>query len=394
MEWRQALQPEESAQRAYFADAPDLLLYSDHDEHFWFSHRTKEYEVRDAGTKRIFILKESQPEIKLDWDNCTVSIGELFPGGRVRFVVRSKTNRNSHYMGDRPVQLRYMLGIDVDRTAITEVRSEPYKIDADSKRSGLQSLKDQEHKRWVFDLGEKAEVWEWASKNQDMRSSRVYRLREDIRKYLDSLPPEQNDGKKNGKIFRVRVDRLDEVVPVIYQPAVDSLDNFLREVHCHTKTGDDYLDVQVTLLFNNEYLRRFWFVDEGYRWFRKLKYGRLIDVETFHIHFVRDRTDRNYFLFQNIYSGSADLEEAVHYDSGRVEHDIAYYFADQHHPIVFINTSNHAMAGHDNNHDLWKWEYIPWIENAPIKRGGKSRRQVDGEYMTIFDKLLKMLLGR
>ena len=30
------------------------------------------------------------------------------------------------------------------------------------------------------------------------------------------------------------------------------------------------------------------------------------------------------------------------------------------------------MAPHDNNHDFWKWEYIPWKRNTPIKLGDKT----------------------
>jgi len=26
-------------------------------------------------------------------------------------------------------------------------------------------------------------------------------------------------------------------------------------------------------------------------------------------------------------------------------------------PVVFINTANYAMAGHDNNPSIWKWKY-------------------------------------
>ena len=29
--------------------------------------------------------------------------------------------------------------------------------------------------------------------------------------------------------------------------------------------------------------------------------------------------------------------------------------------MVFVNTSNHAMAEHDANHELWKWEYVPGL---------------------------------
>lgn len=364
----------------------ELLTQDASDDKFWFSHRTQEYEVKETGIKKKFVLTD-KPQIKIDWDNCTVNIATTLDDGKIRFVVRSKTDRNSKYMGDKPVQIRFMLGIDIHPESISEVRSEPYKIDQDSKRKNLNSLKEQEYERWMFNLGDRAEVWQWANKNQDMRSSKVFALREKIRKFMD-LPKESG-----GRVFRVKVDQLDEVTPVIYQPAVDSLDNFLRDVHCYTiKKQDNYVDVEVTLVFNNEYLRRFWIFDQSYKWVRQLKYGRMMDIETFHIHFVKDKMNENYFLFEGIYSGPDDLQQdSTHFDvCKRVEHGIAYCLADQFHPIVFVNTSNHAMAEHDNNHGLWKWEYIPWLKKAPVKLGNKNRKQINAEYLTIFDRFFRL----
>jgi hypothetical protein len=34
---------------------------------------------------------------------------------------------------------------------------------------------------------------------------------------------------------------------------------------------------------------------------------------------------------------------------------VKYYFMDWNHPVVFFNTSNHAMAEHDTNDRVWKW---------------------------------------
>jgi hypothetical protein len=27
------------------------------------------------------------------------------------------------------------------------------------------------------------------------------------------------------------------------------------------------------------------------------------------------------------------------------------------------------MGEHDNNHEIWKWEYIPGVKKAPVKLG-------------------------
>ena len=56
---------------------------------------------------------------------------------------------------------------------------------------------------------------------------------------------------------------------------------------------------------------------------------------------------------------------------------IKYYFNNENHPIVFINTANHAMSCHDTNHRLWKWEYIPWEIDSAIVYDEKSRDKVD-----------------
>jgi hypothetical protein len=358
----------------------------DEDDLFWFSHFTKEYEVVKKFTgKKEFLIMEDKPLIKLDWDNCTINIARVFPEtGLVRFVVRSSTNRNSDYMGNIPVKLRFMLGIDVDPSTITMPRTESgYQLASSKRRNLPESAKAIVHDRWIFNLG-RAEVWEWAKSGMDIRSSKLYGLYNRIRKFLDN-PAVQG----SPSLFRVRLDKIDEVIPVIYQPSVDSLDNFLREVHCfksqNGEPGSEGVRIEVSLLFNNEQLRKFRFVDGFYRWLRKLIYGRLIDVETFFIQFVKDDSNKNYLIFQGIYSGNYNLEyDTIHEDKVPVNHKIDYYFMDTLHPVVFVNTSNHAMAEHDNNHDLWKWEFIPWLPKAPVVLGTKSRRDIEREFKSVF----------
>jgi hypothetical protein len=47
---------------------------------------------------------------------------------------------------------------------------------------------------------------------------------------------------------------------------------------------------------------------------------------------------------------------------------------------VFVNTSNHALAEKDNNHDFWKREYVPWSKTTPIKHGEKTRKDTEKSY--------------
>jgi hypothetical protein len=285
-------------------------------------------------------------------------------------------------MGSIPVQLRFMLGVDVDPAAISEPRVEKdYSLSVSKRKRLPQSIKEIVHDRWVFNLGIRSEIWEWTRHDYDIRSSRVYKLYKEIQKYVEAPPQTDN-------VFRVETEKIDDVIPVIYQPAVDSLDNFLREMHCaKIVNSDGSVDVEVSLLFNNEQLRKFKLADGFYKWLRKILYGRSIDVETFKIHFAKDNPDENYFTFEGIYSDDHDLEyDTIHSDKppNVPRRNIEYYYSDHFHPVVFINTSNHAMAAHDNNGNLWKWEYVPWLGGAPIILGSKTRNEINRQFKSVF----------
>ena len=159
-------------------------------------------------------------------------------------------------------------------------------------------------------------------------------------------------------------------MPVVYQPKIDAWENFLREIHVNKEEGDDG-SFQMTLAFQDEILRKHRILDKIYRIVRRVKYKRTIDIESFSF---KD----NQFFFGDIYSGESNLfEDTVHNETVIAA---KYYFQDKNHPVIFVNTSNHALAPHDNNHDMWKWEYIPWSNKIPIKSGSKTREQVDKSF--------------
>jgi len=56
---------------------------------------------------------------------------------------------------------------------------------------------------------------------------------------------------------------------------------------------------------------------------------------------------------------------------------IKNFYADANHPVIFVNTSNHAMAEYDNNPQFWKWEYAGWEKNTPLIVGGGSKEAAD-----------------
>jgi hypothetical protein len=390
------------------------------DELVWFSHLEKEFQVVNVGFKKLFRWKEDEPPKLWDWDNCTVSRAKILSDGKVRLVIRSKTNRNSDYMGRIPVELRYMLGVDIG--SISEPYMEIYEL-ASSKRKNLPvSIKNVRHTRWVFRLDQKYWVWQWASKGTDIKSSKIYSLYEDIKEFLEEShsisTKEYPDSTINGNIFKVHIDqKLDDYIPVIYQPAIDSLKNFLREVHCSKVVGPNSSeDIEVSLIFNNEELRRNRFLDGIYSRIRYLVYGRTRDVETFRLHFVKhemtkhrditiptktkteggennDKNNyKNYFVLESIYSGEYGIEhDTIHLDKPPApKRPVWYYLSDYYHPIIFINTANHAMGEHDNNPDLWKWEYIPWAKKAPIKLGIISRKNIELRYTPLIRRILSL----
>lgn len=386
------------------------------ENYLWFSHREKKYEVQSISFDTLFRWKDEEEPIMWDWDNCRIGTAkELEEEGKIRLVVRSQTNRNSTYLGNKPAQLRYMMGIDVSKDGLLEPPWEQENYQVTSEREHLQKLDIKPRNRWVFNLDKQYWIWEWARKDMAIQSSMTYSLYQTLKECFESPSQLPHDN-----IFRseIKLSNNARIIPVIYQPAVDSLKNFLREVYCiETMNPDGSCDVEVSLLFNNEELRKFalgGLLDYAYKEFRRQKYGRIFDIESFKIHLSKDAVadiesyksngsmkeqeekgnsdgssnndythndEDSYFIFQGIYSDKHDLKyDTIHGDRELTQRPIKYYFNNRKHPIVFINTSNHAMAEYDNNHQIWKWEYVPWVRNAPIKFGKKSRKELDSEY--------------
>lgn len=221
--------------------------------------------------------------------------------------------------------------------------------------------------------------------------SYIYGLYEDISKEL------ANQTIASDNIFKVEVETNPNIVPVIYQPAVDSLKNFVREIHCTKpeKRKDGSYEIEVTLIFNNEELRRHSYhgiLNSIYEEIRKvILFGRILDIESFKM-VIKPNTENISLIFKDTYSDYLNEhytieDDNIHGDSGdEPEHSVMYYFQDKKHPVIFINTSNHAMAEDDNNRRLWKWEYIPWVKDAPIIFGDKSRKDIDKNYKTFIQR--------
>ncbi len=363
-------------------------------EEVWFSHR-----------ERIFQIKEGRIEWTTrkkiwNWDRCTFSVVKI-PGSeeesspkKVRVVVRSNANRNhANVKVNRPMTLRFLFGFDISK--VHEIHSEsPHK----AKYLGEDSEEwSDPRERWIFQLDEDYWIWDWKEEGSDITSTNVYKVREEICRLLSdqgqassspifNLKPRSLNDKMVLDYLKYPADGSKEsIIPIIYQPSVDGLKNFLREIHCVQKDLDEARsEVEVTLVFNNEQLRNHSHLDSIYKLIRIFRYHRFNDVETFKIRINRADPSKNCFIFENIYSDSNGLnEDSIHGDplpDGEIVHPIGYYFVDYHHPIVFVNTSNHAMAEHDANHMLWKWEYVPGVPDSPLRLGTKSRKEIDAEY--------------
>ena len=359
----------------------------------WFSHRERIYRI-DKG--RI----EWTDEKKIwTWDHCTVSCVKppLFQEGsspkKLRVVVRSNSNQNQTSIKvNRPMTLRYMLGFDIEK--VGEVHMERPALDLQKSRDSESWTGSQE--RLAFQLDEDYWIWMW---KDDAKSSYVHDIHDAIVDQLSEANPDRSkqifELEPKSPSDQMVMNQLTSsdwaakgrIVPVIYQPAVDSLKNFVREVHCAQKDYDDgRSEVEVTLIFNDEQLRNNSIWNKIYRRLRSIIYNRTADVESFWIKIDRKDRSRNRFVFKNIYSvidgQRHELnDDSIHGDAeDEVEHEISYYFVDYSHPIVFINTSNHAMAEHDANRTLWKWEYVPGVMDSPVSLGSKTRKEIDDRY--------------
>lgn len=346
----------------------------------WFSHMGTEYEVKKIGDKKIVEFEKTKI---FNWDNCSIQISRS-PVKKFRMFVRGHQHKYSEY-NKKIVRPTFLLIIDID--SITTPYEELYQIGSD--RKDLKSLQRRSYPRYVFRL-DGYWIWEWKKKYTDIKQSNVYSLYKRITTLLDDTI----DNKV--ELDSIIVEKLphDEkgVIPVIYQPAIDKLENFVREIHCSKYEGDECI-IEVSILFNNEQLRRHQVVNGFYEKFRLFFYGRKIDIETFRIYLPTETFGDNYFTFEGIYSGVFGIiEDNIHEDikSPPPRRNISSYFMDHHHPVVFINTSNHAMAEMDNNPKLWKWEYQPFEEKSPVIFGTKSREEINNQFTSVIERLLRL----
>jgi hypothetical protein len=280
----------------------------------------------------------------------------------------------------RNIEIKFLYGFDISSI------EEPVIEKHDQNSSWRRSSADDSHQefRWVIHLKKEGNqhldrrdcsIWQRAAAQGDIRRSDIFRLFRDIEMKLKSSSNYINLDNVNGNDD---TEANDQMIPVIVQPSTDGWKNFVRQVH--SAKLDDF-EEEFTVVFNDEHLRKHGILESFYRFLRPFLYGRLTDLESFRV--ILEGNAASYFVFPGIYSGKSDIrEDSVHGDRGRFfrkapRRRVKYHYSNRMHPIVFMNTANHAMAEEDNNTTLWKWEYVPWEADSPIVYGKKSRKQIE-----------------
>jgi len=320
-----------------------------------------------------------------------------YPTAKQESFFAANQKKISKYMGDKPVGIRYMLGVDIEKASLPKI--EKYELSEDNPKVrgnfAVGKERAKTNQRVVFQLDDRYWVWDWYDVKDGIEKSEIYRIYQRVSSQIESPKPFTRglfNIKMENEIEEAKT-KKSPIIPIIYQPSMDSLKNYVREVHCALIKPNI---VEVSIIFNNEQLRKFKIANNLYEKFRVLRYGRTFDIETFRIcneGNLKD-TDRNYFIFENIYSDTFDIEyDTIHQDPKIAPHrEIKYMSKKFFNPIVFINTSNHAMSGSDNNHDLWKWEYIPFTKDSPLKFGTKSRSEIDSAFTSIFSRIAALFM--
>jgi hypothetical protein len=184
----------------------------------FFSKREEIYELKGGsihwtGKSKIW-----------HWNNISVGV-EKPSDENIVLVLRSDKVAPSTFM-NCDVALRYVLAFDVKRVY------EPVLMP--SIKTGR--YWDVDRERWVMKLTSRPSnrynwsddywIWDYAVEDLDIKSSYIWKLYQEIQDKLKSKKV-----VKHFNAFDVEADFQERIIPVIYQPSVDSLKNFVREVH-------------------------------------------------------------------------------------------------------------------------------------------------------------------
>lgn len=207
-----------------------------------------------------------------------------------------------------------------------------------------------------------------------------------------------------------------QYLPAIYQPTVDIEgttgfeDNndliyvyyWVHDEYIYSYYLPGYYVIEVTLVFRDEDHpnpeKDLW-----YDVYRLSIYLRIEDIETFFIVINKQtgETTRLSFIglylwinldqppvyFAPIYSSSTTFfnEDGAH-ERAKIT---SFVVVDGEHPVIYINTWNHAMAEFDNNPDLSKIYIKTWAGDVPLVMGTRLNAEngITGENLYIIEDL-------
>ena len=263
---------------------------------FNFSYTQEKYE--EVKEPLRYHLNWTNIKENFKYKDCTITVIGM-GDERKRIIVRRKIHGKSKFLGSE-YEVYLMLGF---------ITSEVKKEKKDNKNVlsfELVQSKDTMHR----DL---EDVQIWADTDQETDE------------LLDTINQKTN---KNESTNIIQADYLEEnnsMIPVIYQPRVDTWENFLREVHVYENPENN--SFEITLAFQDEDLRKHKILNGLYKLIRLIKYKRTVDIETFSI-----KNDK--FYFENIYSGESNLfEDTIHNEKNMAA---KYYFQNKNHPVIFV----------------------------------------------------------
>lgn len=302
---------------------------------FEFSYRQQEYDELKEHSRRLGWKNKEKSHL---YENCTVDVVGM-DNDKTRVILRREITGHSTFVNS-DFTLNLMMGIIVTKV----IKKSEFQLILE-----LQQSNDLQHR--------------------DLKDVRITsKNKEDISKLESEMVKKMGNPPDDATIIDPgSIKKFPEMMPVVYQPEIDAWLNILREIQVNKKDGY----YEITLVFEDENLRKHGIFDFFYRFVRLFKYRRTVDIESF-------RVQDNDFHFDGIYSGKHILFDDSIHETAQVS--IKYYFQDSNHPVVFVNTSNHALAESDNNHDFWKREYVAWDDDVPVKFGNKTRIDTEKEY--------------
>ena len=225
----------------------------------WFSYKQKEYAAKRIPkffkwTEQFFSPKIlfgwSDYEKQWDWGNCQFSVvGNDADSARVA-VRRQKTlDRNDALSGNK---IWLMLGIDV--TAVEKPEFQNYHKPGKNPQQSL----EQTITRWEIKITNRNQVdsetfinnvyiWVKSDDSQNI-PPKLLDLYEEIQSKIGTT--------RTSNVFDVDSQHNEHIFPVIYQPRVDTLHNYIRAIFWDRQENE----IEISVVFNDEQLKRAWFL--------------------------------------------------------------------------------------------------------------------------------------